>query len=73
MKEVAAMWRTATEEEKQEWAKKAVLDKQRYDDELSKYDGPLKVSQATATDALQVVPCCTCCSFRSVCACATRD
>jgi HMG (high mobility group) box len=44
MKEVAAMWRTATEEEKQDWAKKAVLDKQRYDDELSKYDGPLKVS-----------------------------
>jgi HMG (high mobility group) box len=57
MKEVAAMWRTATEEEKQDWAKKAVLDKQRYDDELSKYDGPLKVGTATATNALNVYPC----------------
>jgi HMG (high mobility group) box len=43
MKEVAGMWRTLGEEEKQDWAKKAVVDKQRYEDELSKYDGPLKV------------------------------
>eukprot|EP00752_Nemacystus_decipiens_P014670 g13066.t1 len=48
MKGIAARWRELGEAEKAEWTAKAALDKDRYEQELAMYDGPLKVPNKRA-------------------------
>eukprot|EP00904_Undaria_pinnatifida_P007712 jgi/Undpi1/4070/HiC_scaffold_16.g07437.m1 len=48
MKGIAARWRELSEDDKGEWIAKAAVDKDRYEQELSVYDGPLKVPNKRA-------------------------
>ncbi|CAM9436643.1 unnamed protein product [Ectocarpus sp. 12 AP-2014] len=48
MKGIAAKWRELSETDKEEWTAKAAQDKDRYEQELSVYDGPLKVPNKRA-------------------------
>lgn len=43
MKKVALDWRNLPEEEKKPWEDKSLADKTRYENELAKYEGPLKI------------------------------
>eukprot|EP00624_Nannochloropsis_granulata_P007185 evm.model.NODE_6679_length_19313_cov_19.735516.2 len=43
MSKIAETWRNLTPEERKHWQDKAERDRQRYDSEMSSYEGPLKV------------------------------
>ncbi|KAG5189238.1 high mobility group box domain-containing protein [Tribonema minus] len=52
MRRVAALWREMTEDQRSEWHAKAAEDKQRYQDELTTYQGPLKIPNKRAHKAM---------------------
>jgi len=43
MKRIAEEWKTLNEDEKKHWEEEAAKDKERYQQELLNYPGPLKV------------------------------